>query len=555
MQEKLLRPSGLFFLTLIVGFFAYRNSLQNEFFFDDNFWIATLSYGGHGKIFFNPAPAISRGFEGIFESRLADRPLLMISLWLNYLAGGIDPFGYRVVNTLIHVINAWVLVLLTRKVAKEFGEKNNELLSLALGMVFLCHPLNSQAVTVVVQRGALLSTLSALLTFYLGLGFGGAGKMRYLICGWISFILGILCKQNIVIMPVLLLLFLGALFGWRRAFLYCVGPLIISVVPAVYYWIFGYNFHAQSLNFADWVNYGLVESRIIFHYLKQVFWSFGFNARYPLPIRYSDIPFVWIYPLIHLGIAAVAFYGLRKKSLLAFSVLGFYLALIPESSIFPLPDFVFDHRMYLPFCFLILVFYAAMARIKNPRIAYIAILWVPFLIWRTDARGLETATNASWLESTALRYKQDHTLNLKLLCYYLSVSDFSKGNQIVSNFLVLYPNVREYRMFASIFRNPNGVQAEIVKILNDLTFQSLPASIRITLVNARLDALLSEEGRPKVLVNSEDVVRFLYSEMKILGPVPAYSAIFQEHGTFVRESYRSFGKLSPERRALAKILP
>ena len=85
---------------VILTCFAYLPSLTGDFLFDD------LS-----EIVGNPAirelwPPWRSMFQG---GELPHRPLPYYSFAINYAAGGADPFGYRVVNLAIHLVNGWLL--------------------------------------------------------------------------------------------------------------------------------------------------------------------------------------------------------------------------------------------------------------------------------------------------------------------------------------------------------------------------------------------------------------------------------------------------------------
>lgn len=80
---------------LIAGVAAYSNSFQGVFVQDDETAIVE-----------NP---LIRTFPSMDIFRDNRRPLLYLSLAMNYRAGGVDPWGYHLVNLLIHVMSALVL--------------------------------------------------------------------------------------------------------------------------------------------------------------------------------------------------------------------------------------------------------------------------------------------------------------------------------------------------------------------------------------------------------------------------------------------------------------
>ena len=104
------------------------------------------------------------------------RPVTTASLLLNYavLGNGENPSGYHWVNLLLHVINVWLVFALA---ARLFGRDRPAFLAAALWAV---HPINTEAVTNVVNRTDLLAGMAVLSGLLLYARSLDAGKdMRY----------------------------------------------------------------------------------------------------------------------------------------------------------------------------------------------------------------------------------------------------------------------------------------------------------------------------------------------------------------------------------------
>jgi hypothetical protein len=107
------------------------------------------------------------------SSLLSSRPVANFSFALDHLAWGLDPCGFHLTNILIHLAVGgallWLCLLYIRLTAggPEFtvaGWKITGVATVSVGL-FLVHPLNTQAVTYVVQRMTSLSALFTLLAF------------------------------------------------------------------------------------------------------------------------------------------------------------------------------------------------------------------------------------------------------------------------------------------------------------------------------------------------------------------------------------------------------
>jgi hypothetical protein len=86
-------PTGWWRTLLIVvaGALAYSNSVSGPFIFDD-----LLSVVGNPQI--REWSRLSAVLSPERESPVAGRPLVNLSLAINYALGGLDPFGYHIIN-------------------------------------------------------------------------------------------------------------------------------------------------------------------------------------------------------------------------------------------------------------------------------------------------------------------------------------------------------------------------------------------------------------------------------------------------------------------------
>ena len=92
----------------------------------------------------------------------AARPVAMVTFAANYLVGGLDPFGYHVVNLAIHVLNALLVFGVVAGLARApFSppavQRHALEIAFASALLWAVHPVNTQAVTYIVQRMAALS--------------------------------------------------------------------------------------------------------------------------------------------------------------------------------------------------------------------------------------------------------------------------------------------------------------------------------------------------------------------------------------------------------------
>jgi len=162
------------------------------------------------------------------------RPLSSLSFAVNYLATGIDPYWMKLTNLLIHLLNGWLVYLLSMALLRSDSSGRHPRTPLIAALIasgWMLLPINLTAVLYVVQRMESLANLFVLLGL---LGYV-AGRRRMLghrtdrACGgtWQGFILcaasitvptalGLLAKETAVMLPLYALLVEWTLFSFGR---------------------------------------------------------------------------------------------------------------------------------------------------------------------------------------------------------------------------------------------------------------------------------------------------------------------------------------------------
>jgi protein O-mannosyl-transferase len=345
---------------------VYWNSLGCPFVFDDQPTIVGNPSIRHlwppGPVLWPPAGA--GGASG--------RPLLNLSLALNYAAGGLDVRGYHAVNVLLHALVALVLFGVVRRTLlarpAERWRASSLMVAFVAALLWAVHPLLTESVTGVVNRAELLAALFFLLTFY---GFirgvqSPAASRRWLGLAVAACLLGMASKEWMVSAPLLVLLydrtFVAGTFraAWRRR--------------RPWYWALAGTWLALGLVMAashhrnDTVGFGLGVSA----------WSYALTQCFAI-VRYLRLS-VWPHPLVLdygrylvpgwaavgpqalllAALAAATAWALVRRPAAGFLGAGFFALLAPSSSVVPLvTQTVAEHRMYLPLAAVIVAAVAA----------------------------------------------------------------------------------------------------------------------------------------------------------------------------------------------------
>lgn len=301
---------------------------------------------------------------------------------LDYSVGGLDVFGYHLVNVAIHVCNGllvfWLAAATLRTPAlrtAEAGPLTRRHLPVAAGLIFAVHPLATQAVTYIVQRFTSLATLFFLLSLAsygearLSLEADRRSKLR----AWLFYVASVVAaagamktKEISFTLPVVAVVYEMLFFRSGRKLLLVAPlaatallvPLGLAGVGESLSDVLGdtSRFAAETRDIPRSV-YLLTESRVVVTYLRLLLFPVGQNFDHDVALSRSlaepGVLFA-LAVLAGLAIAAVAVLARARREnqaagvLVFFAVAWFFVTLAVESSVIPIRDVMFEHRVYLP---------------------------------------------------------------------------------------------------------------------------------------------------------------------------------------------------------------
>ncbi len=352
------------FVSLLVILFAvYSNSFYGDWHFDD---YANISGNPYIQIKDFSWENIKHCIYGL-EQKNPSRPLSYLSFALNYYFDGTNVFGYHVVNFAIHYLAAVFLFLfiyntLKLPLLKDRYENIAYPVALLATMFWAMNPVLVAGVTYIVQRMAAMAGMFYIMSMYFYLQGRQAEKLSssivfFLLC-FAAGLASVLSKENSVMLPVSILLFdLLLIQGVGRKSIIKFAKIII--IPLIIIAIFGLIYTgglSKAVGGYDLRDFTmgerlLTEPRAIIFYLSLLF--FPINSRltllYDIDISRSlFLPWTTL-PAILLILAAcgVAIYFARKRPLLSFCILFYFLNHLIEGTIFNL-ELIYEHRNYLP---------------------------------------------------------------------------------------------------------------------------------------------------------------------------------------------------------------
>lgn len=384
-------------LIVLLGMVCYYTSLSVPFMFDDFISIVNNPDVIGGKSLWN---ILLHGGS----RRIAD-----ISFAINYRFLGLQVVGFHATNIAIHLSVAIVLYFLSASLLDALqmvyppGAPDTRVsvpvtkrfIPLATALVFVCHPLQTQAVTYLVQRHTSLATLFyllALLSYIKGRMSLERNDPQSRVLLWfsilaVSALLALHTKQIAYSLPLMIIMLELGLFRGRQLkrslivvaatgivlFLSILLPVLLNGSLASV--MFDLRHLTSEDLYLSRTSYFLTQSRVLVTYLRLLVLPVHQNLDYDYPIFAS----IWNAEVIaslfmHVILLTSAFVLYRRSEnqltltnnpyghiqrVIAIGIAWFYIGLIIESSFIPITDVIMEHRVYLPsvgFCLALAAF-------------------------------------------------------------------------------------------------------------------------------------------------------------------------------------------------------
>ncbi len=401
-------------LIIVAGLLAYANTFQAPFVFDD---ITNIVENPYVTITDLSANSIA----DILKSRSRNRPVANLTIAADYFFHQYRTAGYHAVNLLINILSAILVFLVTRQTMAQCRIRWH-FLPLATALLWMTNPIQTQAVTYIVQRMTSLATLFSLLSLYayirarrLQIDPGGRQKAIagwYTVCG-LSFLLGLGTKEITALLPLFIFLYEWYFFRnldrhWLRRQKKWIGLICLIFLAAAVVYLGGDPAEKFTAAYADkpftMAQRLLTEPRVIVYYLSLLVFPhparLNLDYHFPLSTSFSN-PFTLLALLALIGLAAVAVKAAGRHRLFSFAVLWFLGNLMIESSFMGLA-IIYEHRLYLPSVFPVIALVYGLYRFFGDRSTVIVLILIMTLIsgiWTFQRNSIWQSNIKLWTDS------------------------------------------------------------------------------------------------------------------------------------------------------------
>jgi tetratricopeptide (TPR) repeat protein len=450
-------------LISVTGLLIYSNTLNSPFQWDETEFLIKNPIVRDLHYFAETSDA--EGFP--VYNGLITRYIGYLTFALNYRVHGFDVTGYHVVNLFIHISNSLLLYYLiilsfsTPFIAGNRLHTGDEespryplFIALSTSLLFVVHPIQTEAVTYVFQRFASLVTLFYLLSLALYAkarmitdraekgesrvrdvekkpALHTLGPLLLYLLSLVSVTLAMKTKENAFILPIIVVIYEFLFFrGQLKGRILRLLPYIITllIIPVTFIGLVGSagELISQvddplSLGYHDLSSseYLFTQFRVITSYIRLIFLPIGQNLIHNFPVYRSFFEPVVIasFSFLLLIFCTGVYFTFRtqrsaesaNKDLMrmtSFGIFWFYVTLSVESGIIPIFMVMNEYRVYLPSAGLFLALIScslmiirklpATAAWKQGTSAALFCVVILFLAYATYAR------NSLWMDKVVL---------------------------------------------------------------------------------------------------------------------------------------------------------
>jgi tetratricopeptide (TPR) repeat protein len=367
-KNKTVNKNQLIFYLIIAlfSFAIYANSLKNDFVFDDESVVQTnLSIQNLSNIpkYFSA----EEGFHKVIGRYY--RPIVSTTYALDYAVWGLNPLGFHLTNIIINLICSLILFAILLRLFGNY--KFGILAALISTLIFTSHPVHTEAVSWISGRTDSIAALFFFASFLFYIKYSenllinpddpNNKKINSkILISLFFYILGLLSKEMVVTLPVIIILFdfvylkqnfkkllkeriiVYILFISVTLLYLLIRYLALKNVPEreTYMYFYGKDFmtavSTMITTIPVYLKLLVLPINLIYHY----------NGVIADSISFFDINVILSLGLIALLLIAV-YLLFKKSSEVSFSILFIFISLIPVMNFIPSMNLMAERFLYL----------------------------------------------------------------------------------------------------------------------------------------------------------------------------------------------------------------
>ena len=399
-------------ILIVLTFLAYSNTFRAPFIFDDG---PSIVENKDIRNLSNIGAILHPDLLGGVTT--AGRPVVNLSLAVNYAISGENTWSYHVVNLIIHILAGLVLLGLIRRtlMLPSINEKFRAALlpfSAVAAALWLLHPLQTESVTYIVQRAESIASLFYLLTLYCFVRSVSSNKTsagrKWLAASVVACLVGVASKEIVVSVPLVVFLydrtFAAGTFkeAWKSRKYYYLSLIASWILLALL--VISTRGRGGTVTFehelTPWY-YLLTQSKAIMHYIGLTMWPADLALDYGV-LAVGSLAQVWMQSLTLIILFLLSLYGLKRQPVAGFLGISFFAILSPTSSFIPIASqTIAEHRMYLALAAIICLIMITAYRLFGARCLWVFGLLAIVAGCATYQRNYDYRSSVAIWEDTA----------------------------------------------------------------------------------------------------------------------------------------------------------
>lgn len=385
-MNKILQSRWSIILLMLIAFLIYIPSLNGPFILDDQ---DTVVYN---EVRAYPAKILDYSIIDHIRERTFSKWTFLIN---ERLLRNSNASSFRLINYLFHVINGFLIYVFVSLLWRlTVNNEQSHIAGLIAMMLFIIHPIQTQAVNYITQRMTLLSSGFSLIAMILFLKIRTSSKVEksawLLRIGFVTSVLLAVFSKPIAVCIFPFILFLELLiiknrpakYQWLITMFLCSLGIIILIgsIPG--------PIDTPRISITDYL---LTQVIVTAKYFGLVLWPINLSIDHFQAPWFKLASFKLLLSLSLHIILIIGVWLIRKQvPLINLGVIIIYVSFLPESGFIPLKDMMVEHRMYMPMIGIAILSSAIITPVLHKKWLFVFIGFISFsLMLRTCLRNFE----------------------------------------------------------------------------------------------------------------------------------------------------------------------